>query len=357
MAVRPLVASPDGSAISILDQTRLPHEEEWRRLDSLEAVATAIRTMQVRGAPLIGITAAYGLAIALRIDASDQALGEAAAVLRATRPTAINLRWAVERVSGAARAVPRADRARIAWAEAGAIAAEDIAACRAIGDHGLGLLRRLHQAQGGGRPVRVLTHCNAGWLAALEYGTALAPVYRAAEEGLPVEVWVDETRPRNQGWLTAWELGQRGVPHAVVTDNASGHLLQRGEVDIVLVGTDRTARNGDVCNKVGTWLKALAADEAGVPFYAAVPSSSIDWSLADGRAIPIEERESGEVTHVHGLDGTGRVTAVALGPAGTPVRNIGFDVTPARYLTGLITERGVAAASEAGLLALFPEQR
>jgi len=355
--VRPLVPSPDGASITILDQALLPHEEVWRRLDSLEAVAESIRAMRVRGAPLIGITAAYGMTVALRSDPSDQGLAAAAASLLATRPTAVNLRWAVERVARVATDAPRADRARVALAEAEAIAAEDVVVCRAIGDHGLELLRGLHRETGGSRPVRVLTHCNAGWLAALEYGTALAPVYRAVEEGIPVQVWVDETRPRNQGWLTAWELGQRGVPHVVVTDNASGHLLQRGEVDIVLVGTDRTARNGDVCNKVGTWLKALAADEAGVPFYAAVPSASIDWSLADGRAIPIEEREAQEVTEVRGRNDAGEIIAVAIGPAGTPVRNIGFDVTPARYLTGLITERGVAVASEAGLRALFPEYR
>jgi len=353
--MRPLRVAPDGRSITILDQTLLPHEEEWRTLRTLDEVAEAIREMRVRGAPLIGVTAAYGLALALQDDDSPARAAAAETVLAATRPTAVNLRWALGRVARAAREAPAGERAASALAEAGRIAAEDVAACRAIGDHGLAILRRLHREAGGERPVRVLTHCNAGWLATLEYGTALAPVYRAVEEGLPVEVWVDETRPRNQGWLTAWELGRQGIPHTVVTDNASGHLLQRGEVDLVLVGTDRTARNGDVCNKVGTWLKALAADEAGVPFYAAVPSSSIDWSAPDGRAIPIEERGADEVSAVRGRDADGRLVTVGLGQAGTAVRNIAFDVTPARYVTGLLTERGTCPASEAGLRGLFPE--
>lgn len=354
--MRPLRLAEDGRSITILDQTLLPHEEAWRTLRTVAEVAEAIRAMRVRGAPLIGVTAAYGLALAFQDDDSPGAASAAMDTLAATRPTAVNLRWALGRVARAAAEAAAGQRAARALAEATRIAEEDIAACRAIGDHGLAILQRLHREAGGGRPVRVLTHCNAGWLATLEYGTALAPVYRAAETGLPVEVWVDETRPRNQGWLTAWELGRGGIPHTVVTDNASGHLLQRGEVDIVLVGTDRTARNGDVCNKVGTWLKALAADEAGVPFYAAVPSSSIDWSAPDGRAIPIEERGPEEVASVRGRDAGGRLATIFLGPAGTAVRNIAFDVTPARYLTGLLTERGACAASEAGLLALFPEE-
>jgi methylthioribose-1-phosphate isomerase len=354
--VRPLVASPEGDAISILDQTLLPHREAWLRLQSLDAVAEAIRAMRVRGAPLIGVTAAYGLSLALRDDPSDQELDRAVRVLTATRPTALNLGWALTRVAAAARAAAPPERALRAFQEAETIALEDVAACRAIGDHGLPLLRGLQRAVGGSRPVQVLTHCNAGWLAALEYGTALAPVYRAHEEGLPVHVWVDETRPRNQGWLTAWELGRAGVPHTVVTDNASGHLLQRGEVDIVLVGADRVARNGDVCNKVGTWLKALAADEAGVPFHVAAPGSSIDWGRADGRSIPIEERGPEEVTDSRGIGAGGEPVTVRLAPPGTPVRNLAFDVTPARYITSLITERGVGPASEAGLVGLFPER-
>lgn len=354
--MRPLIPAPDGDAVTILDQTLLPHQERWQRLDSLDGVVEAIAAMRVRGAPLIGITAAYGLAIALRADPSDRGLVHAAGRLAAARPTAVNLGWAIARVAAVARGADPARRAAVAFREADAIAAEDVAACRAIGDHGLALLRRLHAAGGAGRPVQVLTHCNAGWLAALEYGTALAPVYRAFEEGIPVHVWVDETRPRNQGWLTAWELGRQGVPHTVVADNASGHLLQRGQVDIVLVGTDRTARNGDVCNKVGTWLKALAADEAGVPFHVAVPGSSIDWSLADGRSIPIEERNGAELTEVHGLGLDGQPVSARVAPEGTPVLNLAFDVTPARYITGLITERGACLAGEAGLLGLYPER-
>ncbi len=354
--MRPLVASPDGDAISILDQTLLPHREAWLRLQSVEAVAEAIRAMRVRGAPLIGVTAAYGLSLALRADPSDQALDHALRLLAATRPTAVNLGWALARVAAVARAAAPPARALRALHEAEAIALEDVAACRAIGQHGLPLLRDLLLAIGNARPVQVLTHCNAGWLAALEYGTALAPVYRAHEEGLPVHVWVDETRPRNQGWLTAWELGRAGVPHTVVTDNASGHLLPRGEVDIVLVGADRVARNGDVCNKVGTWLKALAADEAGVPFHVAAPGSSVDWARADGRSIPIEERGPEEVTDARGVGANGEPATVRLAPPGTPVWNLGFDVTPAPYITGLITERGRCPASEAGLVGIFPER-
>jgi methylthioribose-1-phosphate isomerase len=312
--------------------------------------------MRVRGAPLIGVTAAWGIVLAMQADPSDAALAGAADRLAASRPTAVNLGWAISRMTGVLRDVPppgRADRAR---EEAEAITREDVTACRAIGDHGLSLFRDLLVRSSRTRPLQVLTHCNAGWLAAIEYGTALAPVYRAMEEGLPVHVWVDETRPRNQGWLTAWELRRAGVPHTVVTDNASGHLLQRGEVDVVIVGTDRTAANGDVCNKVGTWLKALAADEAGVPFYVAVPGSSIDWDAADGRSIPLEERAGTELTDVAGVNADGHPETVRVTPEGTPVRNIAFDVTPARYVTRLITERGSCEASAAGLRSLFPEQ-
>jgi len=289
-------------------------------------------------------------------DPSDEAVADAARQLTATRPTAVNLRWAVERVLAAVTDAPTGQRADLARAEAGAIADEDVAACRAIGDHGLALLRDIARREAADRPLQVLTHCNAGWLAALEYGTALAPVYRAAEAGLPLHVWVDETRPRSQGWLTAWELGRAGIPHTVVTDNASGHLLQRGEVDVVIVGTDRTAANGDVCNKVGTWLKALAADEAGVPFFVAVPGASIDWAAEDGRSIPIEERAADELLEVGGVARGGERTTVRIAPPGTSVRNIAFDVTPARYVTRLITERGSCAASTAGLLGLYPER-
>ena len=354
--MRPLEVIADGTAIRILDQTELPHAERWRELSTLDAVAEAIAAMRVRGAPLIGITAAWGMAIAIEADPSEAAIAEAARRLTATRPTAVNLRWAVDRVTAAAATGSIAQRANLARAEAGAIAAEDVAACRAIGDHGLALFREIGRREAIGRPLQVLTHCNAGWLAALEYGTALAPVYRAAEENVAVHVWVDETRPRSQGWLTAWELGRKGIPHTVVTDNASGHLLQRGEIDAVIVGTDRTAANGDVCNKVGTWLKALAADEAGVPFFVAVPGSSIDWDAEDGRSIPIEERNDDELLKVVGVAEDGARTAVRIAPPGTPVRNIAFDVTPARYVTRLITERGSCEASTAGLLGLYPER-
>lgn len=354
--MRPLEVSPVRDAIRILDQTLLPHEECWVEISTAEGAAEAIRAMQVRGAPLIGITAAYGLALGVRRDPSEEAVRACSRMLAATRPTAVNLQRALARVASWMPLAPLRERAAAAWAEAGRIADEEVAYCRAIGDHGLNLLRELHSRAGGRRPLKVLTHCNAGWLATLEYGTALAPVYRAQEEGLPVEVIADETRPRNQGWLTAWELQRAGLPVTVVTDNASGLLLQQGEVDIVLVGTDRTARNGDVANKIGTWLKALAAHAGRVPFYAAVPSSSIDWAARDGSAIPIEEREADEVTHITGIASDGRRTSVRLAPGGVAIRNPGFDVTPAHLLTGLITERGVAEASEAGLLRLFPEQ-
>jgi methylthioribose-1-phosphate isomerase len=354
--MRPLEASPARDAIRILDQTLLPHEERWVEITSSEGAAEAIRAMQVRGAPLIGITAAYGMALGARRDPSEEAVRACSRMLAATRPTAVNLQRALVRVGSWISLAPPRERAAAAWAEAGRIAEEEVAHCRAIGDHGLTLLRELHSRAGGRRPVRVLTHCNAGWLATLEYGTALAPVYRAHEEGLPVAVIAGETRPRNQGWLTAWELQRAGIPVTVVADNATGLLMQRGEVDVVLVGTDRTARNGDVANKIGTWLTALAARDAGVPFHAAVPSSSIDWAARDGAAIPIEEREAGEVTHVSGTASDGRRTTVRLAPGGVAIRNPGFDVTPARLVTGLITERGNAEASEAGLLRLFPEQ-
>ena len=354
---RPLRLRPDGWSIEILDQTLLPHREEWVHLTTLQQAVDAIATMQVRGAPLIGVTAAYGLCLALTANASDRALEQATASLLASRPTAVNLAWAVAVVRRAALANGPDQRVRNAYAAAQALAESEAAACRAIGDHGLDLIRDVGDRSSHERPVQILTHCNAGWLATMEYGTALAPVYRAHEEGIPVHVWVAETRPRNQGWLTAWELGVAGISHTVVADNASGHLLQRGEVDLVFVGTDRTTRGGDVCNKVGTCLRALAARDAGVPFYVAAPSSSIDWTITDGMAIPIEERSADEVTHVRGLGPDGRPATVQVAPPGTAVRNFAFDVTPARLVTGLITERGICAASEAGLLGLFPERQ
>jgi methylthioribose-1-phosphate isomerase len=325
-----------GGGVVIIDQTLLPGRLALARLESLEDAVRAIATMQVRGAPLIGVTAAYGVALALRTDPSDASLARAAAALRASRPTAINLGWAVGRVERAVSGLARSARADAAWQEARAIAQGELAACEAIGRHGAGLLRARFAGGSGDRPLSVLTHCNAGWLATVDWGTALAPVYRLHDEGVPVHVWVSETRPRNQGLLTAWELGQHGVPYTLVVDNAAGLLFERGRVDLCLVGADRITRGGDVCNKIGTSLKALAARDAGIPFYVAAPASTIDWALDDPAAIPIEERAALEVT----------------GDAGVPVFNPGFDVTPARHVTAIITERGVSGASAPELAAL-----
>ncbi len=343
--------------VRVIDQTRLPHAFEVLELATRADAERAIRDMVVRGAPLIGVAAAYGMATAMREDPSDAGLAEAVAGLAATRPTAVNLRWALDRVR--ARLAPAApgDRAGLALAEARAMAEEDVATCEALGDHGHAAFAEL-AARGGRERLEVLTHCNAGWLATVDWGTALAPVYKAHRAGLPVHVWVDETRPRNQGaGLTAWELGREGVPHTVIVDNAGGHLMQHGRVDLVIVGSDRTTRTGDVCNKVGTYLKALAAQDNDVPFFAALPGSTVDWRLSDGvREIPIEERGAREVTHMTGLTGDGRVETVRVTPEGSAAANWSFDVTPARLVTGgLITERGVAPASAAGLASLFPE--
>ncbi len=346
----------NGAAVEIIDQTRLPHSFEVCRLTTLDNFAAAIRTMKVRGAPLIGATAAYGLALALRADASDAGLEAAVTALRATRPTAVNLAWALNRVSSRVRLLPPAERAAAALVEAAAVADEDVAICRSIGEHGCAVFERL-AAGSVGRRLNVLTHCNAGWLATVDWGTALAPVYAAHDAGIPVHVWVDETRPRNQGAsLTAWELAEHGVPHTVIADNAGGHLMREGRVDLCIVGTDRTAANGDVCNKIGTYLKALAAVDNGVPFYVGAPGPSIDFALADGRQIPIEERAGEEVSHIEGCDATGRRITVRLTPPASSVANPAFDVTPARLVTGLITERGLCPASTEGLAALFPER-
>jgi methylthioribose-1-phosphate isomerase len=338
---RTLWLAQDGWSVEIIDQTRLPAEFQVVRLATLADAASAIRAMQVRGAPLIGVAAAYGMCLALRADASDRALDEAQRTLLATRPTAINLRWALDRMRGALAVLPPGDRMAAGYALAAELAEEDVAICERIGVHGEPLLRAVWDRKAQRAPVQVLTHCNAGWLATIDWGTALAAVYRAHDAGLPLHVWVDETRPRNQGYLTAWELGQHGVPHTVIVDNAGGLLMRQGKVDLCLVGTDRTTRSGEVANKIGTYLKALAARDSGIPFYAAVPSPSIDWSLSAGSEIPIEERDPREV---HGYPGM-------------PAHNPGFDVTPARLLTGLITERGICEPSEEGLLALFPERR
>ncbi len=340
----------EAGAVRVIDQRRLPHDFVAVTLDSAETAARAIREMWVRGAPLIGATAAWGLTLALRAD--PHGLDRAAAMLAATRPTAVNLRWALERMAAALEPLPAGDRAEAAAARAQAICDEDVAINAAIGDHGLTLIRQVAEARGG--PVRVLTHCNAGWLATVDWGTATAPLYKAQEAGIPLHVWVDETRPRNQGAaLTAWELAGAGIPHALVVDNAGGHLMQRGEVDIVITGTDRVTATGDVANKIGTYLKALAAADCGVPFHVALPSPTIDWTLKDGLAIPIEERDQEEVTHVTGLGPAG-VTTVRISPAATPAANPAFDVTPARLVTGFITERGLCAAG--GLAGLFPER-
>ena len=346
-----IALAADGWSVEILDQTALPHRVVIRTLGTAADMAEAIRRMRVRGAPLIGAAAAYGLSLALRDDPSDAGLHAAVSLLRATRPTAVNLAAALERVTAAVRPLAPGARAERAYAEAAAICAEDVALNRAIGEHGIRLLR---ERASSGRPVRVLTHCNAGYLATVDWGTALAPVYQARAEALPVHVWVSETRPRGQGALTAWELGRAGVPHTVIADNAAGHLLQAGKVEICLVGTDRTTATGDVCNKIGTYLKALAARESDVPFYACVPGPSIDWAARSAAEIPIEERDGDELRVIQTGDSAGQV--VHLLPGDTPVANPAFDVTPGRLLTGLITERGVCAASSAGLRGLYPER-
>ncbi len=353
---RTIWLAEDGWAVEIIDQTRLPHEFAVRRLETLDEAAVAIRDMWVRGAPLIGATAVYGLALAMRADPSDQNLEHAAKTLLATRPTAVNLRWAVDDVCTRLGPLAAGEREGAAYVRAADICDEDVAINRAIGEHGLDLIRKARDAGAG--PVNLLTHCNAGWLATVDWGTALAPIYLAHDEGIPVHVWVDETRPRNQGaGLTAWELGQHGVPHTVVADNAGGHLMQHGLVDLCITGTDRTTAAGDVCNKIGTYLKALAAHDNGVPFYVALPGPTIDWSIEDGvREIPIEERAAREVSHVTGMTAEGAITSVRVIPEASPVRNDAFDVTPARLVTGLITERGVAPASREGLLSLYPER-
>lgn len=347
----------DGWRVVVIDQTRLPFRFETVALGSAEQAADAVRSMVVRGAPLIGATAAYGVALAMRADASDAALEAALALLGATRPTAVNLHWALERMQRVLAAKPSERRAETAYAEAAAICDEDVALCRAIGEHGLPLIREIAARKPAGQPVNILTHCNAGWIATVDWGTALAPIYLAHDAGIPVHVWVDETRPRNQGAaLTAYELGAHGVPHTVITDNAGGHLMQRGAVDMVIVGTDRTTADGDVANKIGTYLKALAAHDNGVPFYVALPSPTIDWSIRDGLAdIPIEERAAREVTHLSGLAEDGEVRSVRVVAPGSNAVNPAFDVTPARLVTGLITERGVCAASTEGLEQLFPD--
>jgi methylthioribose-1-phosphate isomerase len=336
--------------VEIIDQTALPHQFRTLRLASLEDAAHAIRSMQVRGAPLIGATAAYGVALAMQRQADDAALSAAVATLGATRPTAVNLHWALARIDAHLRSLAPAARGESAWREAEAIADEDVAQNRAIGQHGLELFKSLAGKRG---RLDIMTHCNAGWLATVDHGTALSPVYAALEAGIDVRVWVSETRPRNQGLLTAWELAQHGVPHTVIADNAAGLLLARGEVDAVIVGADRIAANSDVANKVGTYLKALAAKEAGVPFYVAAPRSTLDFACPSGDAIPIEEREGDELRVVHGTDAHGAVGSIRQLPADEAVANPAFDVTPARFVSAIITERGSCAPD--ALRSLYPE--
>ncbi len=352
----------DGATVGIIDQTRLPHEFATVALRTVEEAATAIRDMWVRGAPLIGATAAYGIALAVKADPSDVNLERAAGLLMETRPTAVNLRWAVDDMKALLGPLDPGGRAEAAYARAAAVCDDDVEICSNIGEHGKTLIEAAWEKKGkpdreaGG--VNVLTHCNAGWLATVDWGTALAPVYKAFDAGIPVHVWVDETRPRNQGAaLTAWELAQHGVPATVIVDNVGGHLMQHGRVDLCITGTDRTTAAGDVCNKIGTYLKALAAHDNGVPFYVGLPGPTIDWTIDDGvRDIPIEERDPAEVTEIMGALPAGDLAAVRLTPAGASAANYAFDVTPARLVTGLITERGTCEASKQGLAGLFPEK-
>ncbi len=356
-AYRTIWPGEDGQSVVIIDQTKLPHRFETVMLRSVEDAGRAILSMRVRGAPLIGATAAYGLALALRDDATDSGLANAIAFLARQRPTAVNLRWALEETRQAIAGLAPAARAEAAFAKANAIAEDDVETCRRIGQHGLGVIRALADKKNG-EPVNILTHCNAGWLACVDWGTATSPIYQAHNAGIPVHVWVDETRPRNQGAsLTAFELMSHGVPHTLIVDNAGGHYMQHGKVDLCIVGTDRVASNGDVANKIGTYLKALAAHDTGVPFYVALPYSTIDWTLTSGAAIPIEERSADEVLKIPGRLADGRVATIDIAAAGSPAANPAFDVTPARLVTGFITERGIASADRAGLLSLYPEQR
>ncbi len=356
--MRSIWLEPDGWSVGVIDQTALPHRFVTARLATLDEAAHAIRAMLIRGAPLIGAMAAYGICLALRADASDEALDRAYAMLLATRPTAINLRWALDEMVAAVRNRPRAERTAAAYRRAGEICEEDITINTAIGRNGLPLIAAIAERKKASEPVNVLTHCNAGWLAAVDVGTATAPIYLAHDTGIPIHVFADETRPRNQGAsLTAWELGQHGVPHTVIADNTGGHLMQHGLVDLVIVGTDRVTANGDVCNKIGTYLKALAAHDNNVPFYVALPSPTIDFTVSDGVAeIPIEQRGADEVATMTGRTADGRIESVRVVPETSAVANYAFDVTPARLITGLITERGVIAASRTALAGAFPDR-
>ena len=357
-AYRTIWLAPDGWSVEIIDQTRLPHELVIAPVKSSEDAAHAILAMQVRGAPLIGATAAYGMAMAIREDASDEAIDRAIALLAKQRPTAINLRWALEEMRRAVQNFPRAERVVAAYDRAAQICDQDVETCRRIGGYGLQIIKDIAAKKKPGERVEVLMHCNAGWLACVDWGTATSPIYQAHDAGIPVHVWVDETRPRNQGAsLTAYELGCHGVPYTIVVDNAGGHLMQHGDVDVVIVGTDRVAANGDVANKIGTYLKALAAKDNDVPFYVALPHSTIDWTLHTGANIPIEERSSDEVLKMPGRLPDGSVVTVEIAAPGSSAGNPAFDLTPARLVTGFVTERGVCPASNEGLLSLYPERK
>jgi len=355
---RTIWPAADGESVEIIDQTQLPHRFEIATLRTTTDAVHAIKAMLVRGAPLIGATAAYGLWLAMREDPSDAGLASAYQQLFATRPTAVNLRWALDRGRAELQPLPANERAARAQHLAAEVCDEDVEINFKIGQSALPIIAQLAAAKPAGAPVNILTHCNAGWLATVDWGTATSPIYQAHDAGIAVHVWVDETRPRNQGFnLTAWELLNHGVPHTVIVDNAGGHLMQHGQVDLVIVGTDRTTASGDVCNKIGTYLKALAARDNHVPFYVCLPSPTIDWTVHDGvKEIPIEERDETEVTHISGLDAHGNVTSVQIPPTGSPAANPAFDVTPAKFVTGLVTERGICPASAAGLLGLFPDQ-
>jgi methylthioribose-1-phosphate isomerase len=354
---RTIWLQPDGWSVGIIDQTALPHEIRRVTLSTVEDAAHAIKSMQVRGAPLIGVAAAYGVALAMRSDPSDAALDRVLQFLAQQRPTAVNLRWAVNDLRTILAPLPAKARAAAAYARAAEIAEDDVETCRRIGVSGLPILKDL-AAKKNGKPLNILTHCNAGWLACVDWGTATSPIYQAHDAGIPVHVWVDETRPRGQGAaLTSFELLHHGVPHTLIADNAGGHIMQHNDVDLVIVGTDRVTASGDVANKIGTYLKALAAHDNGVPFYVALPYSTIDWTIERGADIPIEERNADEVLSVQGRLSDGTVASVAISAEGTPARNPAFDVTPARLVTGLITERGVCPASREGLLSLYPERK
>lgn len=353
---RTIWRAADGGSVVIIDQTSLPHAFATQSLHTVDDAARAIKTMQVRGAPLIGVTAAYGVALAMRADPSDASLDAAVAHLVVQRPTAVNLRWALNAMRAELLPLPPARRVEAAYEAAARMADTDVDTCRRIGLNGVSRIADA-AARKNGSPVQILTHCNAGWLACVDWGTATAPIYMAHDQGIRLHVWVDETRPRNQGAaLTAYELGQHGVPHTIIADNAGGHLMQRGLVDLCIVGTDRVTANGDVINKIGTYLKALAAHDNSVPFYVALPHSTIDWSTPDGPSVEIEERSADEVLKMTGRLPDGAIATVDIAAPGSPAANPAFDVTPARLVSGLITERGIAPASREGLLQLYPER-